>query len=1162
MKSRIFPLIMLLCLAVTGHAAGITLKKDRFRIVNLAGDSKPIQRAIGSLQTDIEKVMEFRPAVVTGSSDGAETGGCSLVIINDAVAATQGVSPLNGEEAHEVRADKKNNRIIIHGSDTRGTIFAIYTFTEQVLGVPPLWYYCQWQPATRTSLTTAINLRFASPQVRFRAWFPNDTDLFTPWRKLSRANNEMWLETLLRLKLNTVELETTVTYPDYKMSDEAQMVSDMGIVLTSHHHVALNNSFTKWDEYWRQVRHREPPKPSVHNLKDLTDFWTYNVETVHRSGIENLWQVTFRGRGDQPFWAFFDDAPKSDAERGAVITQMMQIQVDLIKKITGEKDPYVRTTFYDEMSNFLAKGYIRPPKGEHMIWTYVAARRDHYPNDDVVAFDPSSGVKLGYYMNLQFTSTGAHLAPAEGPWKMEFNYRYVNSKAPLLFAVVNAGNIREFVTEMSAYAKMMWSYADYDTDRWLDGFCAQYFGKRHAAEAAQLFRDYYDAFWQPKPTDFPGMTGRQYVFQDMRYARAIDQILGRFRRYSDNPLQDIGFESVRGRSFRIQGNNQVDTLIKNMAVTKERFASVASRSAKLSERIDSRQRAFYDYTITVPAEYMTHLSHSLYHFLLAYKGQHDTDTLRTHMTEALSHMEAAKAALHSTHYGVFSAWYDNDRLFGLDHKINGMKKILEEIKPAAPAVQGTWDKALYPNAEPIKHELLGEFKWQPGPSNRPIGVARGIYPGRVVMTRYPEVCRWAGRWNVEADQWFLPENTDLGKCCEMMSETLQALTGTKSDRKAWRKIFEYYHRRRFGTAWRGYRKGEKVAVKVNVNNAKARERQSNMSDEAPQVIMAMVRQLVEKAGVPAADIIIYDARRPFAPEILNLVWSEYPDVTFLQDDPGIRDYQPVNPKTGDYSKLQKPVWKRALTFSHGKFDGACLIPEQVRDAKYIVNLAMLKLHSYPHNYMEGGDDGQTAVTMTAKNHAGSVRAPWEMHHWLNTRQDGKPNAYSPLVDLNASPALGAKTILYMLDGLYCGRKHASFPLHFPNAPFFNRTEPYENPEWPASLLASLDEVALESVGLDLLYAQSIGNTEPGFYDVPRIMVRNQADDYLREMADPQNAPSGIKYVQDGKPVESLGVFEHWDSPQTMRYSRNLDSRNGKGIEFIYIPMGTARKIER
>ena len=41
------------------------------------------------------------------------------------------------------------------------------------------------------------------------------------------------------------------------------------------------------------------------------------------------------------------------------------------------------------------------------------------------------------------------------------------------------------------------------------------------------------------------------------------------------------------------------------------------------------------------------------------------------------------------------------------------------------------------------------------------------------------------------------------------------------------------------------------------------------------------------------------------------------------------------------------------------------------------------------------------------------------------------------------------------------------------------------------------------------------------------------------------------------PSPSLGVFEHWDSPETMRYSRNLDPAHGTGIEFIYIPMGSA-----
>jgi hypothetical protein len=43
-------------------------------------------------------------------------------------------------------------------------------------------------------------------------------------------------------------------------------------------------------------------------------------------------------------------------------------------------------------------------------------------------------------------------------------------------------------------------------------------------------------------------------------------------------------------------------------------------------------------------------------------------------------------------------------------------------------------------------------------------------------------------------------------------------------------------------------------------------------------------------------------------------------------------------------------------------------------------------------------------------------------------------------------------------------------------------------------------------------------------------------------------------MQAGKPVASLGVFEHWDSDTTQQYSRNKDPRNGKGIELIYLPI--------
>jgi hypothetical protein len=448
------------------------------------------------------------------------------------------------------------------------------------------------------------------------------------------------------------------------------------------------------------------------------------------------------------------------------------------------------------------------------------------------------------------------------------------------------------------------------------------------------------------------------------------------------------------------------------------------------------------------------------------------------------------------------------------------------------------------------------FDWKPGPSNQPVGVAKGIFPGRVVMTRNPEATKWAGNWKLKEDQWWLNKNTDVDKVTEMLSVTLQKLTNSKKDKEAWDKIFKYYNENSRGLKKRGYQAGEVVAVKINLNNSSV-NKTDNQTDATPQMILAMVRQLVYKAGVAQKDIIVYDARRPIFPYMLTAVWKEFKDVRFLQEKVPAEP-QPVNPAYGNYTGLEAADWVEGVTYSAGNFKNAKLIPRQIKEATYLVNLALLKLHSYPYNYMEDGDEGQTALTMSGKNHAGSIKGTSELHSILNTKKEGKKNAYSPLVDLAASPNLGAKTILYLLDGLYCGRKWRSYPLHFPNPPFNNKTEPYENNQWPACVLASFDEVAIESVGLDIMYAQSKNNNEPTYHNVPRILLRENADDFLHEMATPGNAPSGTKYMQDGKAIKSLGVFEHWDDDATMRYSRNIDPKKGKGIEFIYIPLGNTK----
>lgn len=673
---RFLSVLFALTFALLQLGASIVLEKGKVNIVLSSSTDAPLRLAVETLCGDFEKVMEFCPSI-------QDKAVASIVNIH-----VQQSKKLGGAEAHEIAVDEKRSCIYLRGADMRGMIYAVYSFSEQVLGVPALWYYSGWTPIVqeRISVDASMNQRWKQPQVRFRAWFPNDTDLFMPWRRLNSQNDEMWMQTMLRLKLNTVELEATVTYDDQRLSRGAQLLAKYGLILTSHHHVAMNNNFQNWDGYWRKVRGIEPPRLLLSDEASIREFWQYSINTVLKNKQENIWQISFRGISDQPFWAAFSDAPESDSLRAEVINRMLQIQLQMIRQSTGDKYPLVRITFYDELSDLLAKGYLKPPSGKNILWTFVAGRRDHYPYDDLVNLDTRNFKSyLGYYMNLQFTSTGSHLAAAEGPWKMEYNYRYVNSRAPLLFSVVNAGNIREHVIEMAANARMMWDLEAYHTDEFLPEFFAQYFGRENAGEMASLLRQYYDAYWQPKQPDFRDMK-RQYLFHDMRCARVIDQIGKRFFRYSDNPLQDIGFERIPGRSFRIQGSNQVDTLIVQLKLASERFALVERQLQAFYDAHPHLQNPMlFDHNMMAHCRFMHHLYASTYHFVKAYKlqrqGAHE-------MALALDDFKVAREALYRTQTGNFDRWYDGERLFGVQGKIDTMQDLLRRL--AADAGSQAW----------------------------------------------------------------------------------------------------------------------------------------------------------------------------------------------------------------------------------------------------------------------------------------------------------------------------------------------------------------------------------------------------------------------------------------------------------------------------------------
>ena len=417
------------------------------------------------------------------------------------------------------------------------------------------------------------------------------------------------------------------------------------------------------------------------------------------------------------------------------------------------------------------------------------------------------------------------------------------------------------------------------------------------------------------------------------------------------------------------------------------------------------------------------------------------------------------------------------------------------------------DQPAAPTAAPVP-------SWQPsdGP-NHPMGLGKGIFPGRVVWARDLAATPWDGK----TGNWWT-EGTGISQPAvdRMVSRSLRALSSATSDTAAWKAIFEY-HNRTTGRGDHGYRGGEKIAVKINCNNAyEGYADADGQIDQSPQTVFAVVEQLVRSAGVPPELITVYEATRVVPNRVFDPVHTAYPKVRFVDS-------------AGDGTNGRYPVeyQKGTLPYSIPDPKVGKDLPRCVVEATYLVNLTLVKGHP------------TTGVTLTAKNHYGTVDV---RDHSDYVNSHSHPLAtYHPFVDMIGAKELGAKTVLFMLDGLYGIRdvndnvaEHAHWTQLFRG-------------EWLASTFLSLDPIAIDSVGLDFLRSEFPFGRFKDFEPV------KNSDNYLHESAQADHPPSGIRYAPNGDPLKSLGVHEHWNNARQRQYSRNLDPNTGQGIELYYLP---------
>jgi hypothetical protein len=389
------------------------------------------------------------------------------------------------------------------------------------------------------------------------------------------------------------------------------------------------------------------------------------------------------------------------------------------------------------------------------------------------------------------------------------------------------------------------------------------------------------------------------------------------------------------------------------------------------------------------------------------------------------------------------------------------------------------------------------YKMLDGPLS-PVGIGRGISPGRVVWVREPN----AVSWNMTGSWWEDPYNNQTA-IDRMVSRSIQWLSNEKSDARAWDALFRYFNRSHSrGDA--GYRPGERIAIKVNLNNT-TDHGTINRLNTSPHLTLSLVKQLVTAGHVKPADITIMDPSRFIPANLYDKVHAVYPDVAFVDH-------------IGGDGRIKAEFKANAIPFSIAgrNSDG---IATAAIEATYLIDASVLKGHV------------ASGVTLSAKNLFGltSINPDWRKnaHDHFNPNRDGTPS-YSTFTDFLGHKHLGEKVMLFLMDALYANDQVDDPPhLKWKITPF--------NDSWPASLFASQDGVAIDSVSLDFLRSEW-----------PHLADLSYSDDYMREAALADNPPSGTVYdpERDGTRCISLGVHEHWNNAADKKYSRNLGKKQG------------------
>jgi hypothetical protein len=635
-------------LASSSAQPAASLVLDRSIIIVERPDAPgPVKLAVEDLRNDFQKVLGARPGVATQSNR----------------IAVEIAAPTGGP-AESFAIAVRGNHVVLSGADMRGTMYAIYQFSQEWLGVDPMYYWTDKQPAKRAAIAipATLNHAYPAPLFKYRGFFINDEDQLTGWANgeasgdhsgISKAVMDKIFETILRLKGNMVVPSTWAFPTDPQM----KWVGMRGLILNQHHAIPVGMNVARWPG---GVPYNYTKNPEI-----LEKAWTNAVHSddPHQ---EILWSVGLRGLSDVSYAAMDPSVVGDDKAQGALISKAIAAQMRIVR--AWQPNAQFVTDLWQEGARLMAAGYLNIPPEVGTVW----ADTGYGIEQDKGAVAKGQGM---YYHDAMLNGRANQLSEMVPVARIHAEMgRFIKAGATN-YILLNTSDLRAVTMTAKAVMDTAWGGVRPDGDAgYYKEWATREYGSKAANAIAALYRQYFAAIPKLANGDDYGDQLYHTEARQMLLALMVDApyfaLPGQAPKWS--AVRNLGLPRPDGRpGFGMGPAYATDTATRELKVCGEQVAkwdAVWKAALAAEPLVAPERRAYYTYAVKTGIAMNRGGNHMLFllsRAVLAAKAG-DKEHAKADAQAALADIAQIKALEKQSEYGKWKNWYRGEWLVGID----------------------------------------------------------------------------------------------------------------------------------------------------------------------------------------------------------------------------------------------------------------------------------------------------------------------------------------------------------------------------------------------------------------------------------------------------------------------------------------------------------------